>query len=68
MGYRKTGVFQSAEQIVVLTCDVCERDMAIPTRLIEQPLAIQLPPGSAREDLLQLVGRVTTKSTSHRAQ
>jgi len=27
MGYRKTGVFQPAEQIVVLTCDVCERDI-----------------------------------------
>jgi hypothetical protein len=27
MGYRKTGVFQPAEQIVVLTCDVCERNI-----------------------------------------
>jgi hypothetical protein len=27
MGYRKTGVFQPAEQIVLLTCDVCERDI-----------------------------------------
>jgi hypothetical protein len=27
MGYRKTGVFQPAEQVVVLTCDVCERDI-----------------------------------------
>jgi hypothetical protein len=27
MGYRKTGAFQPAEQIVVLTCDVCERDI-----------------------------------------
>jgi len=27
MGYRKTGVFQPAEQIVVLTCDVCECDI-----------------------------------------
>jgi hypothetical protein len=27
MGYRKTGVFQPAEQITVLTCDVCERDI-----------------------------------------
>lgn len=27
MGYRNTGVFQPAEQIVVLTCDVCERDI-----------------------------------------
>jgi hypothetical protein len=27
MGYRKTGVFQPAERIVVLTCDVCERDI-----------------------------------------
>ena len=27
MGYRKTGVFHPAEEIVVLTCDVCERDI-----------------------------------------
>lgn len=27
MGYRKTGACQPAEQIVVLTCDVCERDI-----------------------------------------
>ncbi len=27
MGYRKTGVFQPAEQVVVLTCDVCECDI-----------------------------------------
>jgi hypothetical protein len=27
MGYRKTGAFQPAEQIVVLTCDVCECDI-----------------------------------------
>ena len=27
MGHRKTGVFHAPEEIVVLTCDVCERDI-----------------------------------------
>jgi hypothetical protein len=27
MGFRKTGDFHPAEAIVVLTCDVCERDI-----------------------------------------
>jgi len=27
MGYRKTGAFHDPEEIVVLTCDVCERDI-----------------------------------------
>jgi hypothetical protein len=27
MGLRKTGVFQPAEEVLVLTCDVCERDI-----------------------------------------
>jgi hypothetical protein len=27
MGTRKTGTFHPAEEIVVLTCDVCERDI-----------------------------------------
>jgi hypothetical protein len=27
MGFRKTGVYRSPEQIEVLTCDVCQRDI-----------------------------------------
>jgi hypothetical protein len=27
MGFRKTGTFHPAEEVVVLTCDVCERDI-----------------------------------------
>ena len=27
MGYRKTGLFHAREEITVLTCDVCERDI-----------------------------------------
>ena len=27
MAFRKTGAFRPAEEIVVLTCDVCERDI-----------------------------------------
>ena len=27
MGFRKTGGFRPAEAVVVLTCDVCERDI-----------------------------------------
>ena len=27
MGLRKTGVFHPPEEVVVLTCDVCERDI-----------------------------------------
>jgi hypothetical protein len=27
MGWRKTGVFQSPQEVCVLTCDVCERDI-----------------------------------------
>jgi hypothetical protein len=27
MGFRKTGVFHPAQEILVLTCDVCERDI-----------------------------------------
>jgi len=27
MGQRKTGVFHPAEEVLVLTCDVCERDI-----------------------------------------
>ena len=27
MGFRKTGAFHPAEAVVVLTCDVCERDI-----------------------------------------
>lgn len=27
MGIRKSGIFHPAEEIVVLTCDVCERDI-----------------------------------------
>jgi hypothetical protein len=27
MGFRKTGIFRDPEEIVVLTCDVCERDI-----------------------------------------
>jgi hypothetical protein len=27
MGYRKTGVFHPAEEVLVLTCDVCEQDI-----------------------------------------
>ena len=35
MGYRTTGAFQPAEQIVVLTCDVCERDQTCVSRSIQ---------------------------------
>jgi hypothetical protein len=35
MGYRTTGAFQPAEQIVVLTCDVCERDHTCVSRSIQ---------------------------------
>jgi hypothetical protein len=27
MGFRKTGIYRSPEQIEVLTCDVCQRDI-----------------------------------------
>ena len=27
MGWRKTGLFRNPEEILVLTCDVCERDI-----------------------------------------
>jgi hypothetical protein len=27
MGWRKTGLFHPAEEVMVLTCDVCERDV-----------------------------------------
>jgi hypothetical protein len=27
MGFRKTGVFHPAEEVLVLTCDVCEQDI-----------------------------------------
>jgi len=27
MGWRKTGVFHAAQEILVMTCDVCERDI-----------------------------------------
>ena len=27
MGWRKTGEYRQAEEILVLTCDVCERDI-----------------------------------------
>lgn len=27
MGWRKTGTFHAAEEILVMTCDVCERDL-----------------------------------------
>lgn len=27
MGWRKTGIFREAEEILVLTCDICERDI-----------------------------------------
>jgi hypothetical protein len=27
MGWRRTGAFHAAEEILVMTCDVCERDI-----------------------------------------
>jgi len=27
MGLRKSGVFRTAEEVLVITCDVCERDI-----------------------------------------
>jgi hypothetical protein len=27
MGFRKTGVFHPAHEVLVLTCDICERDI-----------------------------------------
>jgi hypothetical protein len=27
MSFRKTGIFQPAQEVLVLTCDVCERDI-----------------------------------------
>lgn len=27
MGFRKTGAFHPAQEILILTCDVCERDI-----------------------------------------
>jgi hypothetical protein len=27
MAWRKTGLYRSAEEIVIMTCDVCERDV-----------------------------------------
>jgi hypothetical protein len=27
MGFRKTGLFHPAEPLVILTCDICERDI-----------------------------------------